>query len=76
MSKILYRCLVSVNLATALKLIRPEKGIGLLDTDVFGPSIPLMMNLHEEPFLTRENLMEPLLNYGVKWYFSFLFNLL
>lgn len=64
----LYRYLVLVNLATALKIIKPDKGVGLLDTDVFGPSIPLMMNLHEEPFLTKDNFMEPLLNYGVKWY--------
>ncbi|KAJ8921437.1 hypothetical protein NQ315_003055 [Exocentrus adspersus] len=58
----------SVNLATVLKIINPKKEVGLLDTDVFGPSIPLMMNLHEEPFLTKDNLMEPLVNYGVKWY--------
>ncbi|KAF2895987.1 hypothetical protein ILUMI_10187 [Ignelater luminosus] len=56
----------AVNLATSLKLIQPEKNIGLLDTDVFGPSIPLMMNLHDTPFLTKDNLMEPLVNYGVK----------
>ncbi|XP_018572393.1 iron-sulfur protein NUBPL [Anoplophora glabripennis] len=56
----------SVNLAAALKIIEPKKGVGLLDTDIFGPSIPLMMNLHEEPFLTKDNLMEPLLNHGVK----------
>lgn len=50
-----------------MKLIYPDKEIGLLDTDVFGPSIPLMMNLNEPPYLTKDNLMEPLNNYGVKW---------
>lgn len=57
----------AVNLATALKIIEPRKSIGLLDADVFGPSIPLMMNIYESPMLNKENLMEPLINYGVKW---------
>lgn len=57
----------SVNLAVALKLIEPDKSVGLLDADVFGPSIPLMMNLHESPLVNKNNLMEPLVNYGIKW---------
>ncbi|XP_011500580.1 PREDICTED: iron-sulfur protein NUBPL [Ceratosolen solmsi marchali] len=56
----------SVNLAVALKLLEPKKSVGLLDADVFGPSIPLMMNLHETPLLNKNNFMEPLLNYGIK----------
>ncbi|XP_011350973.1 uncharacterized protein LOC105287181 isoform X2 [Ooceraea biroi] len=39
----------AVNLATALKIVEPGKSIGLLDADVFGPSVPLMMNIHESP---------------------------
>lgn len=58
----------SVNLAVALKAIDSSKSVGLLDADVFGPSIPLMMNLHESPVLNSNNLMEPLVNFGVKWY--------
>ncbi|XP_060526987.1 iron-sulfur protein NUBPL [Cylas formicarius] len=56
----------AVNLSTALKLVYPNKNVGLLDADIFGPSIPLMMNLHDTPFLTEKNLMVPLVNYGVK----------
>ncbi|VVC41944.1 P-loop containing nucleoside triphosphate hydrolase,Flagellum site-determining protein YlxH/ Fe-S [Cinara cedri] len=56
----------AVNLATALKCVVPNKDVGLLDADVFGPSIPLMMNLHETPLLNNDNLMIPLINYGVK----------
>ncbi|XP_074112278.1 iron-sulfur cluster transfer protein NUBPL isoform X1 [Cotesia typhae] len=56
----------SVNLATALKIIQPQKAVGLLDADIFGPTIPLMMNLHQTPLLNNDNLMEPLVNYGVK----------
>lgn len=43
----------SVNLATALKCVAPHKDVGLLDADVFGPSIPLMMNLHETPLINN-----------------------
>ncbi|KAL6420375.1 hypothetical protein ACFW04_014817 [Cataglyphis niger] len=56
----------AVNLATALKIIEPRKSIGLLDADIFGPSIPLMMNIYESPMINKKNLMEPLINYGVK----------
>uniref|UniRef100_A0A0A9YEV5 Iron-sulfur protein NUBPL n=2 Tax=Lygus hesperus TaxID=30085 RepID=A0A0A9YEV5_LYGHE len=56
----------AVNLAVALAMNKSSK-IGLLDADVFGPSIPLMMNLGElNPDLNGENLMIPLVNYGVK----------
>ena len=48
--------LLLVNLSAALKTIEPNKGVGLLDTDVYGPSVPLMMNLHETPLLTKGTL--------------------
>ncbi|XP_026669725.1 iron-sulfur protein NUBPL isoform X2 [Ceratina calcarata] len=56
----------AVNLSTALKTIAPQKSVGLLDADVFGPSVPLMMNLQESPIVNDNNLIEPLVNYGVK----------
>lgn len=58
--------LVTVNLAAAIKQM--DYKVGLLDTDVFGPSVPLMMNLNDTPLLNKDNLMEPLVNYGIKWY--------
>ncbi|XP_076387030.1 iron-sulfur cluster transfer protein NUBPL isoform X5 [Megachile rotundata] len=57
---------VAVNLSTALKIVEPKKSVGLLDADVFGPSVPLMMNLKNSPVVNDANLIEPLLNYGVK----------
>lgn len=56
----------SVNLALALKQLDETKTIGLLDSDVFGPSIPLMMNLSDTPILDENKMMQPLMNYGVK----------
>ncbi|XP_054008751.1 iron-sulfur protein NUBPL isoform X2 [Hylaeus anthracinus] len=56
----------AVNLSTALKILKPNKSIGLLDADVFGPSVPLMMNIRQSPVVNKANLMEPLVNYGVK----------
>lgn len=58
---------IAVNLAVGMKQKYPNKEISLLDADVFGPSLPRMMNLDGEPELTKENLMIPLQNYGVKW---------
>ncbi|KAK7576235.1 hypothetical protein V9T40_012521 [Parthenolecanium corni] len=58
---------VAVNLAVALKTILPQKDVGLLDADVFGPSIPLMMNVNDTPLITDDDRMKPLMNYGVKF---------
>ncbi|VTJ54861.1 Hypothetical predicted protein [Marmota monax] len=55
----------AVNLALALSANDSSKAIGLLDVDVYGPSIPKMMNLKGNPELSQNNLMRPLLNYGI-----------
>jgi ATP-binding protein involved in chromosome partitioning len=55
---------VSVNLAVALA----EAGtrVGLLDADIYGPSIPLMMGIHQTPDITPEQRIIPLVAHGVK----------
>ncbi|XP_075149434.1 NUBP iron-sulfur cluster assembly factor, mitochondrial isoform X2 [Haematobia irritans] len=55
---------VAVNLSVSLASM--GKRVGLLDADVFGPSIPLMMNIHEEPLVNDNNHIIPPVNYGVK----------
>ena len=42
--------MILVNLALAFA--RSGKNTGILDTDIFGPSIPTLLNLNEEPRLT------------------------
>ncbi|CAG2161449.1 unnamed protein product [Oppiella nova] len=56
----------TVGLGTALKHLHPSLEIGILDADVFGPSIPLMMALEGKPEITKQNLMKPLTNFGIK----------
>jgi ATP-binding protein involved in chromosome partitioning len=54
---------VTVNLAVAL--CEAGASVGLLDADVYGPSIPLMMGCDERPF-TRGGKIIPLEKHGIK----------
>lgn len=44
----------AVNLAVALAN-KCQLKVGLLDADVYGPSVPTMMNIHQKPEVTRGN---------------------
>ena len=54
----------SVNLACALAQTGAE--VGLLDCDIYGPSVPLMMGVNERPLVSPEEKLVPLMNHGVK----------
>ncbi|XP_032826826.1 iron-sulfur cluster transfer protein NUBPL isoform X2 [Petromyzon marinus] len=54
-----------VNLALGLQAVTEGERVGLLDLDVFGPSLPRLMNLKGQPELTADNLMKPLINFGI-----------
>lgn len=55
---------ISVNLACGLKYLGAQ--VGLLDCDIYGPSIPLMMGIHQRPGLSEEEKMIPPSSHGVK----------
>lgn len=55
----------AVNLAVALAN-RCQLAVGLLDADVYGPSIPTMMRIQGKPEATEDLKMIPKENYGVK----------
>ncbi len=59
----------AVNLACALaKLFEAEgkpRAVGLMDCDIYGPSVPLMMGLDARPEIEGEHLL-PLERFGVK----------
>lgn len=55
---------VSVNLACGLQKLGAR--VGLLDCDIYGPSIPLMMGVRERPSITPEQKMVPVSSHGIK----------
>ena len=55
---------VSVNLACAFQHLGAK--VGLLDCDIYGPSIPLMMGVHERPTISPREQLVPPLGHGVK----------
>ncbi|PNS15100.1 hypothetical protein CAC42_2329 [Sphaceloma murrayae] len=55
---------IAVNLALAFA--RSGLRSGILDTDIFGPSVPTLLDLSGEPRLSSNNQLVPLTNYGLK----------
>lgn len=60
---------VAVNLACALdRRLRYQngyRGVGILDCDIYGPSIPHMMGISSRPEIEEEKIIPPT-NYGIK----------
>lgn len=55
---------VAANIAVALT----QKGlkVGLLDLDIYGPSLPIILGFNESPKLTQDKKLIPLDRYGMK----------
>jgi ATP-binding protein involved in chromosome partitioning len=55
---------VAANLAVALQTNGAD--VGLLDADIYGPSVPTMFGINEKPKATAEQKIIPLEKYGIK----------
>ncbi len=55
---------IAVNLACALNQLNYK--VGLLDCDIYGPSIPIMMGTKKQPEVVEEDMLLPVLQYGLE----------
>ncbi|MFO7652350.1 MAG: Mrp/NBP35 family ATP-binding protein [Candidatus Krumholzibacteriia bacterium] len=55
---------VAVNLALALR--EAGQRVGLLDADIYGPSVPTMLGIHEPPEVTEEKKIQPVRVHGLQ----------
>ena len=56
---------VSVNLAVSLAKVGYR--VGLIDADIYGPNVPMMLGATRQPNIVGENRIEPVLAHGVKF---------
>ena len=56
---------VAVNLAVALNKLGYK--VGLIDADIYGPNVPMMLGVTRQPNIVGENRIEPILSHGVKF---------
>jgi ATP-binding protein involved in chromosome partitioning len=55
---------LAVNLALSLAKLGYQ--VGLLDADVYGPNVPLMLGSSATPKIVGDNMIEPPVRYGIK----------
>jgi ATP-binding protein involved in chromosome partitioning len=55
---------VAVNLALALSKLGHK--VGLMDADVYGPNVPIMLGAHTEPQATQDKRIIPVMAQGIK----------
>ena len=56
---------VAVNLAVALSKLGYK--VGLIDADIYGPNVPMMLGVTRQPNIIGENRIEPIFSHGVKF---------
>lgn len=54
---------ISVNLAAMLK--SRGHSVGLLDADIYGPSIPILMGITEKPQVLDDEVLAPIMAHGI-----------
>ena len=55
---------VSVNVAIALSKLGHR--VGLIDADIYGPNVPLMMGSSQQPKVTANSMIVPNITHGIK----------
>ena len=55
---------IAVNLAIALKKL--NYNVGILDADIYGPSVPQMLGIHEKPKSEDGKNLFPIIQYGIQ----------
>ena len=55
---------IAANLALALK--EKKYAVGLLDLDIYGPSLPIILGFNESPKMTQDRKIVPFDQYGLK----------
>ena len=55
---------VAANLACAM--VKQGHQVGLLDLDIYGPSLPIVLDLHDQPKMTQNKKLIPLEKFGMK----------
>lgn len=56
---------VAVNLAVAMGKMGHR--VGLIDADIYGPNVPMMLGVSRQPNVVGENRIEPIMAHGVKF---------
>ncbi len=56
---------VAVNLAVALGKMGFK--VGLIDADIYGPNVPMMLGVTRQPNIVGDNQIEPITSHGVKF---------
>lgn len=57
----------TVALFLSKALARLGKKVGLLDGDIYGPSLPTLFRCHDKPGVTEEKKLIPLYHHGLSW---------
>ena len=55
---------VAINLALALKQL--DVKVGLMDADLYGPSIPIMTGTQKQKMQVENNQLIPIVKYGIR----------
>ena len=55
---------VATNLACSIS--KEGLKVGLLDLDIYGPSLPIILGINEQPKMTKDNKLIPLEKFGLK----------